>query len=385
MGLFNFFNKSKEITIYNVELKQKIALYENVINRCVSIISKMCSKCEIEYFKNENGKVKPVKNDTYYKLNVKANPNETATELLNKFFDKLLRESEALIVAVNKNLYVADYWQTSNMIIKERQFYDIRISNSAGYSTTLNKTFMASEVIYVSLNDNNIKKVNADLFGLYADLFSAANDNYIYSNILKFRITPPNATVKIKDAKTGQVISNEDYKDKISDGLLDKKSSLLMLQENIKLDQINSSKTSTSTDLFNVKNEYYDEIASNYHIPLPIFYSESNVSKEQFDNFITFGVYPILALFENSLNVALIPKDDYEKGDRIYIAKHNFRHQDILSVASSVNLLFGDGYSHNDINKFMNLPAVDEPWAYQHHITKNVEDATISKGGDESE
>ena len=73
MGLFNFFNKSKEITIYNVELKRKIALYENAINRCVSIISKMCSKCEIEYFKNENGKVKPVKNDTYYKLNVKAN------------------------------------------------------------------------------------------------------------------------------------------------------------------------------------------------------------------------------------------------------------------------------------------------------------------------
>ena len=91
MGLFNFFNKSKEITIYNVELKNKIALYENAINRCVSIISKMCSKCEIEYFKNENGKVKSVKNDTYYKLNVKANPNETATELLNKFFDKLNR------------------------------------------------------------------------------------------------------------------------------------------------------------------------------------------------------------------------------------------------------------------------------------------------------
>ena len=387
MGIFNFFkfdSKQREITIYNTELQNKIAIYENAINRCVSIISKMCSKCEIEYYANQDGKLVSVKNDTYYKLNVKANPNETASELLNKFFTNLLKDNEALIISLNKNLYVADTWSADKTIINERRFSNIVISNSDNYQERIYKTFNSSEVIYVNLNDDNIRNVNEKIFGLYADFFTAASDNYIYNNLYKWRLTPPNATIKIKDVKTGKEIANEQYKAKISDGLLEKKSSMMMLQDNIKLEQINSSKVVNSNDLFNVKQEFNNEIASNYHIPLSIYYLEKDISKETFNNFITFAIEPILELFEDRLNCALISKDKYLKGEKICITKYKFRHQDILDVASSVNLLFGDGYSHNDINKFMKLPLVDEAWANKHHITKNVDDATNAKGGDDN-
>lgn len=388
MGLFKWFGldtSDKEIKIYNSKMFEQIVLYENAINRCVSIISKMCSKCEIEYYKNENGKIKSIKNDTYYKLNIKANQNETASELLNKFFSNLLKNNEALIIPVNKNLYVADDWTEGNQIFNEKIYSNIKISDSKGITRTLYGTYYANEVIYVNLNDENIEKINNKLFNLYANYIEAASDNFIYNNVSKWRLTPPNTTIKIKDSKTGKELNNDEYKNKISDGLLDKKSSLIMMQENFKLEHLNDNKSVNSTDFLNLKNEFNNEIASNYHLSLDIFYLNKDVSKESFNNFITFAVDPILELFEDRLNFALIKKEDYLKGDRIYIARHKFRHQDILDVASSINLLFGDGYSHNEINGFMNLPPIDEEWANKHHITKNVEDATNLKGGDESE
>ena len=62
------------------------------------------------------------------------------------------------------------------------------------------------------------------------------------------------------------------------------------------------------------------------------------------------------------------------------------KHLDILESATSMDKLFSNGYSHNEINEFIGLPKIDEEWAGKHYITKNYQNAEIAlEGGDGNE
>ncbi len=56
---------------------------------------------------------------------------------------------------------------------------------------------------------------------------------------------------------------------------------------------------------------------------------------------------------------------------------------DILESSTSMDKLFSNGYSHNEINEFIGLPRIDEEWADEHYITKNYQNAEVAlEGGD---
>ena len=82
------------------------------------------------------------------------------------------------------------------------------------------------------------------------------------------------------------------------------------------------------------------------------------------------------------MNGTLIKKNEYLRGDRIFINKLNMKHFDIFDSATALDKLFGDGFSHNDLCRFLDIPGVDEAWANEHHVTKNYGNAN-EKGGDE--
>lgn len=133
-----------------------------------------------------------------------------------------------------------------------------------------------------------------------------------------------------------------------------------------------------------IRKKWTDKVAMSFNIPLDLFYGNKTDKSTSTNDFFSFAILPHLQIFEDSLNSKLISKEEYLKGERIKINKFNMKYFDILESAPSIDKLFSDGYSHNEINNFVGLPKVDEKWADKHFITKNYEVAEkIVEGGDE--
>jgi len=67
------------------------------------------------------------------------------------------------------------------------------------------------------------------------------------------------------------------------------------------------------------------------------------------------------------------------------IDSKSIKHIDLLSVSTAIDKLIASGaFCINDIRKLVGEPVIDEPWAWQHYITKNyatVEELLNSLGG----
>ena len=75
----------------------------------------------------------------------------------------------------------------------------------------------------------------------------------------------------------------------------------------------------------------------------------------------------------------------YLNGERIKINKLNMKYFDILESSTSMDKLFSNGYSHNEINEFIGLPRIEEEWADKHYITKNYQNAELALEGGEGD
>ena len=99
-------------------LSKKLEVKELAIEHAIDLIAKTISKLEIQvYKKNKNQKIDSIKNNTYYKLNIKPNPNEYSTSFFYNVISKLLHDEECLIIELNKYLFLADSFYVSNSYI----------------------------------------------------------------------------------------------------------------------------------------------------------------------------------------------------------------------------------------------------------------------------
>jgi hypothetical protein len=74
------------------------------------------------------------------------------------------------------------------------------------------------------------------------------------------------------------------------------------------------------------------------------------------------------------------------KGNYLKIDTKQIKHVDLLSVSTAVDKLIGSGaFCINDIRVVCGEQIIDEPWAWQHYVTKNYEAIeaalTLLKGG----
>lgn len=388
MGLL--FKQKEETEFLDLFLGKKVKeLYikDLMIEHAVDLISKTISKCEIKIFRydNKENKVKETIDDIYYRLNVRVNPNEEASSFFYRVISTLLKKQEALIItskAENEKtdyLYLADDWNESKDIMKPKIYSEVALSDLKGNTLTLDKIFNADDVIHLTLGNSKIKQLLDDFYRDFGEMLGIASKYYKLSNVKKWKFKVPGGQPAIKDPRTGEVITYDDYKKKVTDGLLSEEEAIVMLSEHFDLTEIGNDKEKTSEDYRNMIKELGNIVATAFGIPLDVFYGSKTDKSTGTDDFIMFAVAPILEIVEDGMNAKLIKKDNYLKGERIMIDKFKMKHFDIMDVASSLDKLTGIGFSHNDLRGFLGLPIIDEDWANEHNLTKNY--AKIVRGG----
>ena len=363
---------------------QKLAIKKNAIEHAIDLISRTISKCEIEYYKHnfKENKIERVKNNVYYRLNVKSNDNEIASTFMYNLISKLLKDEEILVVEINKKLYLADSFEYDNKILKEKTFCNIVLKDNKGNSINLEKTFKSNECMYLSLGLSKIKDCLDNYYKDIGKLISIQDKKYIMSNINKWKLNPPGTQPNIIDPKTGKKMDYSEYKEKITDGLMSEEDAIVMLSKEFDLEKLSSDIVHNSEDLLRLQDKWEKDVARAFSIPLDVFNGSKTDKSTGTNDFITFAISPVTSIVEDGFNSSLIKKENFLNGDMIKIKTLNIKHFDIFDCANSIDKLLSSGFSHDENRYFLGIPETGEKWAQRHHITKNYENVSDNSGGD---
>ena len=352
----------------------------------IDLIARTIAKCEIQTFELKEEKIQENKGDLYWTLNVQPNYNETGTKFIYKLVTKLLTEKTALVL-INKTsttnlLYVADSYIASNKILTEKTFSNITIEDDEGNSIPVRKTYSSSNTIYYSLKNSKLKIASENFKVNMTKLLKASQNSFIKLNIPKWKLKIPGQQPALKDAKTGKIISYDDYKKKVTEGLTNEEEAIVLLSEAFDLENLNQNSNKNLTDFENVFKKIGDTVAQNWNIPLDVFYGSKTEKSTGTDDFITMCVDLYFELLEDGFNSSLVGKEDFLKGEYIKFNRLNINHKDLIDKASGWDKLISNGFSFNQLSKFLGLPTINEDWANEHYITKNYANV---KGGAEDE
>lgn len=341
-----------------------------------NLMANAISKCEFKtYLKGEE-----VKKEEYYLWNIEPNKNQNSSTFLHKLVAQLYRHNECLVIEQNGQLLVADSYTKKEYALHECQFSQVTIKDF-----TFNRPFYQSEVLFFQLNEVNMRNVVNGLYNGYAKLIAYSLNSYQKSRgtkgVFKYETIPVAGTAE-----------REAF-----DKLINEKISKWLNSDNAALPlgkgqewKENEKKTYTNEGTRDIKammDDIYDFTARSYGIPSVLLKGDlANIGDNVINLLLTFAVDPLIDTLQEEINRKRTGYNAYRQGTYLEIDSKAIKHIDLLSVSSSIDKLIASGaFCINDIRKLVGEPIIDEPWAWQHWITKNysgVEDLLNSLGGD---
>ncbi len=363
------------------ELLEKAAEFEFrklSFELCVNMIANAVSRCEFKTFEGH----KEVKNEEYWIWNFEPNVNENTTRFLHKLIYSLYEKNEALIVDIkgNKNapeLVVADEWTPSEIVPgKPKEYYEVTVENFK-----YKKTFKEKDVMYFQLNNKNITEVLKKINNAYEELVESAAANYNWSKGQHWK-------VHIDSIAQGQ----EDFENSFAK----------MLEEQLKpffnsartvLPEFDGYKYTNETgeikqdveEFRKMAEDIFDYTARAFLIPAVLVNGKVEATADANNRFLTYVVDPILDQLNSEINRKIYGYDDWAKGDYLKIDSSSIIHFDLFANAANIEKIVGSGaFSINAILKAAGQEPINEEWANQHYMTKNigtVQELANQKGG----
>lgn len=356
----------------------KLAIEEFAINVAINLIAGCISKCEFKTYLDN----KEVKEDEYYMWNVEPNKNQNSSEFIQEFIYKLLYRNEVLIVEVNNQLIIADSFYQNEYALFENVF-----ENVTRKDFTFNRKFKMSEVLYFRNSNADIRALVSNLNNGYRDLLNSAIGKYKRSGGRK-GIAELDSIAKGDEEQKRRV--DELFERKFKK-YFESENAVLNLPKGVKYTEQNGegNKKSTSdmVDIQNLTKEIFDRVGQGFKIPPALMRGDIADVDKVTNNFLTFGIDPIVDLINEEINRKRYGKAIL-KGSRVEIDTTCIKHIDIFSVAEKIDKLISSGMYSIDglLEKVGEVPLRTE-WSEKHWITKNYSDIDQidSKGGEGNE
>lgn len=341
----------------------ELAIRELAYQICVLRIAKALSRCEFRtYFKGKEDKSK-----AYYLLNVRPNPQQSASEFWQDVVQTLYRRKEVLIVPLGEDFYVADSYSLEDKKVRTAwRFKAVTIGE-----LTLNRQYTTETAVYLRLKDGEVTRLLDRMARLYEELSKYATTAYKNSNGTKLKL------------KIGRIAeSREGFEDELQ----------TMLQEDIKkflenpnaafpefdgydLQKLESSgayRGTTSRDISALLNDVMSLTSKAFLMPENIALGDVADTSNAINDFLTFCLGPLVTQIEQAFNRILYTEKEYLQGSHLNISMASVMHRDLLSASASIDKLIGCGVSTiNDILALFDFEPLPFPWANQRFMTKN--------------
>lgn len=383
--MFDFFFKSKSgeklpySEVISVEVK-KLALSKMAIDKAVGMIAHAIAKSEF-VVQRKDGRVK---DHVYWILNVRPNPNETATDFWITAIKKLLTEDESLICSMSGMLYIIDAYTSDNAVMLPRIYRNVYIKSN-GETYKLNKNFRADDVIHLRAQNKKVRRYLESVLKMYNDTVSAIAAAKKLGSTPKFTLDIPGQlpVIRTKDENGKERnLTIDEYKKSIKKLLESDDIEVLLNQNGMKIEQLKTDTGTTSEDIVKIANEIFTECAFAFDIPKAVFLGEITEKADSTNEFITYAVGWIKELIDDSLNAKLVGEKDYLKGERIWIDMSRYKHRDLVESAANLDKLRSIGFTFDEILEAIGREPLNTEFSQERVVTKNY---TNEMGGNGSE
>lgn len=341
----------------------------------VNLVANAVSKCEIKTFGNH----KEVKKREYYLWNIEPNRNQNSSTFLHKLIAQLYRNNECLVIEQSGQLLVADSFDRMPYALYDDVFTDVTIGDF-----TFNRSFSQSEVLFFQLNSIDMKKVTDGLYASHSKLISYSMNAYRRSR----------GTKGVFNYETIPVAGTAERE--AFDSLINEKISKWLSGDNAALPlgkgqswtelQHKTYSTESTRDIRAQIDDVSDFTAKAFGIPPALLRGDVQGVSDALDNFLTFCIDPLCDMLQEEINRKRSGYTGFSDGTYVKIDTRAVKHVDLLSVSTAIDKLIGSGvFCVNDIRELVGEQIIDEPWAWEHFITKNYmpfEEALLLQGGD---
>lgn len=383
--MFDFFFKGKSgeklpySEVISVEVK-KLALSKMAIDKAVGMIAHAIAKSEFVVQRKEGR----VKDHVYWILNVRPNPNETATDFWITAIKKLLTEDECLICSISGMLYIIDTYTSDNAVMLPRIYRNVYIKSN-GETYKLNKNFRADDVIHLRAQNKKVRRYLEGVLKMYNDTVSAIAAAKKLGSTPKFTMDIPGQlpVIRTKDENGKERnLTIDEYKKSIKKLLESDDIEVLLNQNGMKIAQLKTETGTTSEDIVKIANEIFTECAFAFDIPKAVFLGEITEKADSTNEFITYAVGWIKELIDDSLNAKMVGEDSYLKGERIWIDMSRYKHRDLVESAANLDKLRSIGFNFDEILEAVGREPLNTEFSQERVVTKNY---TNDLGGEGSE
>lgn len=382
--MFDFLIRNREgkmqsyIDLIDIDIK-KMKLSKLATEKAVGMIAKAVAKSEFVVQRKDGRK----KDHIYWILNIRPNPNETATDFWIHVVRKLLIETECVICFIGEHLYIVDSFTSDDRVMSPKTYKNI-VLTANGNSTRIDRVFTANEIIHLKAGNEKIRRYLEKVLTLYDSIVDAMAAAKKISSTPKFTLdmgvnTMPTLRKKGTDGKDIPLTIDE-YKVNIKELLESDTIEIITNTNGLKLEQMKIDMAVTSEDLVKLAKEIFTECAFAFDIPKAVFLGEITEKADSTNEFITYAVNWIVEVLNDSLNAKLVGETDYLNGERIWIDMSRYKHVDAIESASNLDKLRGIGFNLDEIREMIGWEALNTDFSKQRVITKNY---TENLGGEE--
>ncbi len=342
-----------------------ITVEEMAIFSCVNMLAAIISKCEFKTYEAN----KPVTGAEYYLWNYEPNKNQNSVQLIQEFVAKLLLNNEALMVDAGGQLFIADSYNHDEYTLRDDEFSSVTCG-----SFTFNKSFTASDVIFVRLNDADIKASMNGLYTMYARAIAEAFDKYQSSGgksgILHISGTARGAPTFETDLET---LMNDRFRK-----FFNSKNAVLPLLDGYEYtpQTTESAKKTTNevSDIRSLTEQAMERAANAFHISPQLLRGDVTNIDDAINSTLTFAADPII----KQLQVEIVRKRygaaAVQRGDYLRIDSTRIKHIDVFDVADKADKLIAARlYNTNEIRTKIGDEKIAAAWADEYQQTKNYE------------
>ena len=358
----------KEATINvrtQIEEETTEVFFRELATACaVNMIANTVGKCEIRTFI----KGVPVKGEEYFLWNYEPNQNENSSDMIQKFITNLCYDNEALIVEVNGKLYVADSFSR-----QQRAFYPDTFSNVVIKNLALQKNFSADDVIYMQLNNIDVKQRLDGSYSTYGKTVAKAVRDMLRANGQRGILEIDAATSAQQDfTEKLQKLINERFKP-----FFESSQAVLPLTNGYKYTDVTKQLTSPAPSDLNDRISYQFELAGrSFKIPKALMLGDVSEVEKVTKNFLTFAIDPICEKFGEEITRKRYGSRQFAAGNFIDINTNAIQHIDIFEQATSVDKLLSSGvYCIDELRVKLGDTELGTDWSRKHYITKNYTEA----------
>ncbi|HBC4552091.1 TPA: phage portal protein [Staphylococcus aureus] len=368
MGLLSDLFKSnrktaEQLGLSIVSASKNTHIKRLAINSCIELIAKTVSQVEFK-IKDNN---KYTKDSMYYKLNVKPNINESATQFWQKAIYKLLYDNELLIIQNDsEDLLVADSYHVTEYAHVPNIYSQVRIGD---FEYT--RTFNSNDVIHIKYNNENSESILNELYGDYGDLFA----RFIEFQMRKSQVR---SIVKI-DSKWGndkerRAKVNKFIQD-IYQNFKDKSFAIVPEQEGIQYKEQTLSQAANSVDdVDKVGKQFLNNCAIKFGIPVQLLTGDIAEVDQNMKRFIKMTIKPLLQLIVTELNAKLFDEKQYLNDSKIIANTLPITFDSIFDMANQIDKLVASSvFVGNEIRRELGYEESKDELMNEHLVTKNYQ------------